>query len=151
MATHDNADPTIRDRLGTVLESFIPGLSMMEDPILPGSGDGRVRQSVEEVVINMEGTSQQPPPPRTDNHPTAAVAAAGASNTQQDGEEAGGSLLDMRLLRTLSDSKIVIFLIILLVKVLYDHGLGESFCPSFLATYLLQSFQLKVEVNVAKF
>lgn len=148
MATHDNADPTIRDRLGTVLESFIPGLSMMEDPILPGSGDGRVRQSVEEVVINMEGTSQQPPPPRTDNHPTAAVAAAGASNTQQDGEEAGGSLLDMRLLRTLSDSKIVIFLIILLVKVLYDHGLGLLVFIGLTGTFGHHNVTLKRQVSL---
>lgn len=110
----------IGGRLGTVLEGFVPGLATMEDPVLPTS-QARGHQNAEEVVINMEGDSQ---PSGNDNATGTAGTNTVPSRNGEDTPIGSGGLLDMRMMRVLSDSRLIIFLIIILAKVLYDHSLG---------------------------
>ncbi|PIK56932.1 putative RING finger and transmembrane domain-containing protein 1 [Apostichopus japonicus] len=142
MATHDGSDPTISDRLNTVLESFIPGLSTMEDPILPGPRDNRGRQRAEEVIINMDNEPQQ------SERNSSATAGASNTNPQQDEEAVGGGLFDMRIIHTMSDSKLIIFALILLAKVLNDHGLGLLVFVGLTGTFGHHNVTLKRQVSL---
>ncbi|XP_022095814.1 RING finger and transmembrane domain-containing protein 2-like [Acanthaster planci] len=109
----------LTDRLENVLQGFIPGLATMEDPARPVAvGQGR-----DAIIIDMPAATS----PAEENRNGAGSPSEGASAEGGDGDngERPGGIPDghLRALRPLMERTLP-FVLILLLKILYDHRLG---------------------------
>ena len=113
MASSSEQRP-LTDHLETVLQGLIPGLATMEDPVHPQSGRGQ-----EAVVIDMPYVNAGEEN-RNSNEMGGGQGGDGEDAERSDGVGEG----QLRAIRPLLE-RTVPFILILLVKILYDHRLGK--------------------------
>ncbi|XP_033627383.1 RING finger and transmembrane domain-containing protein 2-like [Asterias rubens] len=106
--------------LENVLQGLIPGLATMDDPVLPQSGRGQEGVIIEMPFVNADQENSNEP-----RNPNEAGLGQGGIGVGDDGDrpEGGGAEGHFRAIRPLLERTLP-FIIILLVKILYDHRLG---------------------------
>ncbi|XP_038059751.1 RING finger and transmembrane domain-containing protein 2-like [Patiria miniata] len=108
----------LSDRLENVLQGIIPGLGTMEDPPRPPGGGGQGRDA---IIIDMPAVN-----PEEENRNGAGNQNDGAGDTSEgeNGDRQGGLAEgQFRALRPLMERTLP-FVLILLLKILYDHRIG---------------------------
>ncbi len=110
----------LSDRLENALQGFIPGLATMDDPVHPQSGRGQEGVIIEMPFVNADQENRSDP--RNPNEAELGQAGIGVGD-DGDRPEGGGAEGHFRAVRPLLERTLP-FMVILLVKILYDHRLG---------------------------
>ncbi len=115
----------LSNRLGNVLQGIIPGLSTMDAPVNPNNNPHTNENNEGAIIIDMpsEGASGA-----TGDNPTDGNGSEAAAGNNGDGR--GSNVSEIRAVRPLLE-RVLPFVLILLVKILYDHRLGMLIHLSF--------------------
>ena len=112
-------DEPLSNRIGNVLQGFIPGLATMDTPAVVNNPNSNPRSNSEgAVIIDMPGGTD----------PNGGSGGNDGNNDEGavpiGGNGGGGGSSEMRAVKPLLE-RLLPFLLILLVKILYDHRLGK--------------------------
>ncbi|XP_072026631.1 E3 ubiquitin-protein ligase RNFT2-like [Amphiura filiformis] len=128
----------LSNRLGNVLQGFIPGLSTMDAPVSLNSNPRANDNNEGAIIIDMpsEGAAGG-----TGDNP-----AEGNGNEAGNNAEArGNTASEIRAVRPLLE-RVLPFVLILLVKILYDHRLGVVVLIGLIGTFIHHNSSLKRQV-----
>lgn len=131
-------DEPLSNRIGNVLQGFIPGLATMDTPAVVNNPNSNPRSNSEgAVIIDMPGG--------TDPN-------GGSGGNDGNNDEGavpiggnGGGSSEMRAVKPLLE-RLLPFLLILLVKILYDHRLGVVVLIGLVGTFIHHNSSLKRQV-----